>query len=61
MTLLVAVLLAFTAQWGGNVSAMVWSTFHYERPVYQQVYTYDYDKVNRLKEACYASKDTEGG
>ena len=53
--------LAFEGQWGGNVSAMVWSTFHYEQPVYQQVYTYQYDKVNRLLEARYASKDTEGG
>ena len=53
--------LAFRPQWGGNVAAMVWSTFHYELPVYQQAYTYDYSQANRLTEARYASQDTDGG
>ena len=53
--------LAFRPQWGGNVAAMVWSTFHYTQPVYQQAYTYDYSQANRLTEARYASQDTDGG
>ncbi len=53
--------LAFRPQWGGNVAAMVWSTFHYELPVYQQAYTYDYSQASRLTEARYASQDTDGG
>ncbi len=53
--------LDFAPQWGGNVSAMVWSTFHYEQPVYQQAYTYDYSRASRLTDARYASHDTDGG
>lgn len=52
--------LTHTPQYNGNISAIKWSAADGAGESREKVYAYDYDNLNRIKNAYYAEKATTG-